>query len=49
MKSDYIPASEVEEVRAKVDRRRELKAALKEQERSRKQIERALGGRPEVD
>lgn len=47
--SDYIPASEVEEVRAKVDRRRELKAALKEQERSRKQIERALGGRPEVD
>lgn len=46
--SDYIPASEVEEVRAKVDRRRELKAALKEQERSRKQIERALGGRPEV-
>lgn len=49
VKSDYIPASEVEEVRAKVDRRRELKAALKEQERSRKQIERALGGRPEVD
>ncbi len=48
VKSDYIPASEVEEVRAKVDRRRELKAALKEQERSRKQIERALGGRPEV-
>ena len=48
VKSDYIPASEVEEVRAKVDRRRELKAALKEQECSRKQIGRALGGRPEV-
>ena len=47
--SDYIPASEVELVRAKVARRRELKAALKEQERSRKQIERALGGRPDVD
>lgn len=46
--SDYIPASEVEAIRAKVVRRRELKAALKEQERSRKQIERALGGRPDV-
>lgn len=47
--SDYIPASEVEAIRAKVARRRELKAALKEQERSRRQIERALGGRPDVD
>ncbi|MDM8270210.1 hypothetical protein [Thermophilibacter provencensis] len=47
--SDYIPASEVEVVRTMVARRKELKAALKEQERSRKQIERALGGRPDVD
>ena len=46
--SDYIPASEVEVVRTMVARRKELKAALKEQERSRKQIERALGGRPDV-
>lgn len=46
--SDYIPASEVEAVRAMVARRKELKAALKEQERSRKQIERALGGGPDV-
>ena len=46
--SDYIPASEVEAVRAKVARRKELEAALKEQARSRKQIERALGGRPDV-
>lgn len=41
--SDYVPASEVEALRAKVERRRELKAALREQERSRRQIERALG------
>lgn len=47
--SDYIPAREIESVRAKVARRRELKAALKEQERSRRRIERALGGRPDVD
>lgn len=47
--SDYIPASEIESVRAMIARRRELKAALKEQGRSRKQIERALGGRPDVD
>ena len=47
--SDYISASKVEAVRAMVARRKELKAALKEQERSRKQIERALGGRLDVD
>lgn len=46
--SDYIPAMEVDAVRAQVARRRELKAALKEQERSRRQIERALGGKPDV-
>lgn len=47
--SDYLPASRVDDVRIQVARRRELKAALKEQERSRKQIERALGRRPYVD
>lgn len=31
---------------ALVDRRREIAAALKEQERTRRQIERALGRRP---
>ncbi len=46
--SDYIPASKIESVRAKVARRRELKEALREQERSRRQIERALGERPDV-
>ena len=47
--SDYIPASEVDEIRAKITRRKELIAALKEQERSRKQIERALGRRPGIE
>lgn len=49
VKSDYIPASEVGAVRAGVARRKELKAALKEQERSRRQIVRALGRRPDAD
>lgn len=48
VKSDYIPASEVDDVRGKVERRREIKAALKEQERSRRQIVRALGRTPDV-
>ena len=47
--SDYVPASRVDALRAKVARRRELKAALKEQERIRKQIERALGMRQDAD
>lgn len=49
VKSDYIPASEVDGVRAKVQRRKKLKEAIKEQEISRKQIERALGRKPDVD
>lgn len=49
VKTDYIPASEIDSVRRKIARRKELKAALIEQERSRKQIERALGRRPDVN
>lgn len=43
VKSDYVPASEVEELKRKIQRRRELKIALDEQERSQLQIKRALG------
>lgn len=49
VKSDYIPVREVESVRARVARRKELAAALKEQRRSCKQIERALGRKPHVE
>lgn len=49
VKSDYIPASEIDSVQHKIARRKELKAALREQEHSRKQIERALGRRPDVN
>ena len=48
MKSDYVPASDIDDVRRKIERRKELKAALKEQERTRQQIERALGRVPDV-
>lgn len=44
--SDYVRSSDVETLRAQLLRRRELKAALKEQETSRRQIERALGKSP---
>lgn len=43
VRSDYIPADQVDEVRQKVERRKQLKAVLKEQEQTRKQIKRALG------
>lgn len=49
VKSDYIQADAVDELNKKIDRRRELKAALKEQEHSRKQIVRALGRVPDVE
>ena len=48
VKSDYVPASDIDDVRRKIERRKELKAALKEQERTRQQIERALGRVPDV-
>lgn len=37
---------DAERIMALVKRRKEVVAALKEQERTRKQVERALGGRP---
>ena len=43
VRSNYIPADQVAEVRQKVERRKQLKAALKEQAQTRKQIKRALG------
>ena len=49
VKSDYVPASEVDELRAKIERRRALAAAIREQKRSQKQIIRALGRVPDVD
>lgn len=49
VKSDYISASQLNDIRAQVARRKELKAALKEQMQSRRQIERALGRKLHVD
>ena len=43
VRSNYIPADQVAEVRQKVERRKQLKVALKEQAQTRKQIKRALG------
>ena len=48
-KSDYVPAADVDELRAKIERRRALAAAIREQKRSQKQIIRALGRVPDVD
>jgi hypothetical protein len=43
VRSDYVKREDAKRVRGLVARRKEVVAALKEQERSRKQIERALG------
>lgn len=43
VKSDYVRADEVDALRERLSRRKYLLVALKEQEQSRKQIERALG------
>lgn len=47
VRSDYIPRSELDTIRQKVDRRKQLQSALKEQRRTQKQIERALGYVPQ--
>lgn len=47
-KSDYVPATSVDELRGKIERRKTLSAAIKEQLRSQKQIVRALGRTPNV-
>lgn len=44
--SDYVRADEVDGLRARLARRKELETALEEQKRSRRQIERALGRKP---
>ncbi len=46
VRSEYVRREDAERVIALVERRREVTAALKAQERTRRQIERALGGRP---
>lgn len=48
VKSDYVPAADVDELRAKIERRRALAAAIKEQKQSQKQIIRALGRVPKA-
>ena len=49
VRSKYIPAKDVELIQKQVARRKELLAALKEQEQARRQIERALGRRLHVE
>ncbi len=48
VKSDYIPAADVDELRAKIERRKALAAAIREQKQSQKQIIRALGRVPDA-
>lgn len=48
VKSDYVPAAEVDELRAKIERRRALVTAIREQKQSQKQIVRALGRVPDA-
>ena len=49
VKSDYVPAAEVDELRARIERRRALVTAIREQKQSQKQIIRALGRVPNAD
>lgn len=49
VKTDYVPAADVNELRAKIERRKALAAAIREQKQSQKQIIRALGRVPNVD
>ena len=48
VRSDYISQSEVDDVRQKIERRKQLKTALKEQEQMRKQIKRVLGKKVDI-
>ena len=43
VRSEYVPAERLQALREQIARRKEDTVALKEQEKSRKQIERALG------
>ena len=49
VRSDYVPAAEVDELQAKIERRRALVTAIREQKQSQKQIIRALGRVPNAD
>ncbi len=49
VKSDYVPAGSVDEISRKIERRKSLVAAIREQKRSQKQIIRALGRTPDVN
>ena len=49
VRTRYIRASDLEDVKEKVERGRDLRKALKEQEKARSQIERALGKSPHIE
>ncbi len=49
VKSDCVPAGSFDEISRKIERRKSLVAAIREQKRSQKQIIRALGRTPEVN
>ncbi len=49
IKSLYVPTRDVAEMSEKIERRKSLVSAIKEQRQSQKQIIRALGRIPDVD
>ncbi len=49
VKTLYVPACDVAEMSRKIERRKSLASAIKEQRQSQKQIIRALGRIPDVD
>lgn len=49
VRSDYVAADKVDELRRKIERRKVLNAAIKEQRRAQGQIVRALGRVPNAD
>ena len=49
VKRDYFTSAEVDELREKIERRRALVTAIREQKQSQKQIIRALGRVPNAD
>lgn len=49
VKTDYVPATELDSLCAKLERRRDIQGALKEQEHSQQQIVRALGRVPHAN
>lgn len=48
VRTDYVPVREVEELRKKIERRKVLAVAMREQRQSQKQIVKALGRVPNL-